>query len=286
MKMGGRASPFGVDAARVPALVRRLIAAGADWRGFHIFAGSQSLDTAAIIETQAATVALAARLADEAGVDAAAGQSRRRVRHPLFRRAICRSTSMRSARRWATRWRHGQRYSRDRAFAIELGRWLVGECGVYLTRVIDRKNSRGETFLVVRWRAASSARRIGQFRHGRAAQLSGRGGARGCGVPSRPKPSPSSGPLCTPLDRLADRVALPRAESGDVIAVFLAGAYGASASPAAFLGHGPRGGDRRGFQSTPNAYLYLCPTHSDREWRVDCVRGTPAAQCAGRRVLQ
>ena len=59
MKMGGRASPFGVDAARVPELVGWLIAAGADWRGFHIFAGSQSLDSAAISETQAATVALA-----------------------------------------------------------------------------------------------------------------------------------------------------------------------------------------------------------------------------------
>ena len=45
------------------------------------------------------------------------------------------------------------------------------------------------------------------------------------------------GPLCTPLDRLGDRVALPAAQAGDVIAIFLAGAYGASASPAAFLGH-------------------------------------------------
>ena len=67
MRMGGRASPFGIDATGVPALVRRLVAARADWRGFHIFAGSQSLDTAAIVEAQAATVALAARLAGEAG---------------------------------------------------------------------------------------------------------------------------------------------------------------------------------------------------------------------------
>src|SRR3546814_4616669 len=67
MRMGGRASPFGVDADRAGALVRRLIDSGADWRGFHIFAGSQALDAQAIIETQAATLALAARLADEAG---------------------------------------------------------------------------------------------------------------------------------------------------------------------------------------------------------------------------
>ena len=67
MKMGGRPSPFGIDAVRVPALVRHLIAAGADWRGFHLYAGSQALDAAAIADTQAATLALAARLADEAG---------------------------------------------------------------------------------------------------------------------------------------------------------------------------------------------------------------------------
>ena len=47
------------------------------------------------------------------------------------------------------------------------------------------------------------------------------------------------GCLCTPLDRLADQVLLPRAEPGDLVAIFCAGAYGASASPAAFLSQGP-----------------------------------------------
>ena len=47
------------------------------------------------------------------------------------------------------------------------------------------------------------------------------------------------GCLCTPLDRLADKATFPRAEVGDLVAVFCAGAYGASASPAQFLGQGP-----------------------------------------------
>jgi len=47
------------------------------------------------------------------------------------------------------------------------------------------------------------------------------------------------GCLCTPLDRLADKAGFPRAEVGDLVAVFCAGAYGASASPSAFLGQGP-----------------------------------------------
>ena len=67
MKMGGGAKPFGVDAARVPALVKRIVAAGAEWCGFHIFAGSQALDADAIIAMQAQTLALAAELAEAAG---------------------------------------------------------------------------------------------------------------------------------------------------------------------------------------------------------------------------
>ncbi len=47
------------------------------------------------------------------------------------------------------------------------------------------------------------------------------------------------GCLCTPLDRLADDVMLPKADVGDLVAVFLAGAYGLSASPQAFLGQPP-----------------------------------------------
>jgi diaminopimelate decarboxylase len=45
------------------------------------------------------------------------------------------------------------------------------------------------------------------------------------------------GCLCTPLDLLADEAALPAAQVGDLVVVFLAGAYGLTASPTAFLGH-------------------------------------------------
>ena len=63
--MGGGAKPFGVDADAVPALVRRLIDAGADWQGFHIFAGSQALDAGAIADTQAQTVEVGYDLKEE-----------------------------------------------------------------------------------------------------------------------------------------------------------------------------------------------------------------------------
>ncbi|MFN3435689.1 MAG: pyridoxal-dependent decarboxylase, exosortase A system-associated, partial [Sphingomonas sp.] len=144
MKMGGRPSPFGVDAAQAVALVRRLLEAGVDWRGFHIYAGSQALDASAIIETQAATIALAGRLAEEAGaapplvnlgggfgVPYFAGDASldvERVGKGLAQALDARPAPLAEAR-----------------FAIELGRWLVAEAGVYLTRIVDRKESMGET---------------------------------------------------------------------------------------------------------------------------------------------
>jgi diaminopimelate decarboxylase len=230
MRMGGRASPFGVDAERVPALVKRILAGGAEWRGFHIFAGSQALDAAAIIDSQAHTLDLAARLAEEAGATPPLVNLGGGFGIPYFPgeqaldiEAIGAALTPRLSMLPDTR------------FAIELGRWLVGEAGVYLTRVVDRKQSRGETFLVC----------DGGLNH----QLAATGNlgtvvrrnyplAVATAAPSAARETVSVvGPLCTPLDRLADQVELPVAGPGDVIAIFMAGAYGLTASPWEFLGH-------------------------------------------------
>ncbi len=236
MKMGGRPSPFGVDAEQAAALVRLIVAGGADWRGFHIFAGSQALDVAAIIETQAATLALAARLAEEAGgapplVNLGGGFG-----VPYFAGDVAvdvERIGAALAEGLATR----AAILGDARFAIELGRWLVAEAGVYLTRVVDRKESRGETFLVVDGGLHHQLAASGNFgtvvRRNYPLAVAHRMGEAASEAVS------VVGCLCTPLDRLGDRVALPPAAPGDVIAIFLAGAYGASASPAAFLGHPP-----------------------------------------------
>jgi diaminopimelate decarboxylase len=236
MKMGGGAAAFGVDADRVVPLVQKLITAGADWRGFHIFAGSQALDSEAIADTQAATVALADRLASEIGQAPPLVNIGGGFGIPYFANEVPVDLSLIGTRLAETLERRSP-YLRDSRFAVELGRWIVGECGVYLTRIIDRKESRGETFLIT----------DGGLHHQLAA--SGNFGT----VVRRNYPiavaskfgSPAIetvnvvGCLCTPLDKLGDQVFLPHADVGDVIAVFMAGAYGASASPAAFLGHGP-----------------------------------------------
>ncbi|WP_174292705.1 pyridoxal-dependent decarboxylase, exosortase A system-associated [Sphingomonas bacterium] len=230
MKMGGRPSPFGVDAERAGPLIRTIIAAGADWRGLHIYAGSQVLNAAALIEAQAATLALARRLADEAGsvpplVNLGGGFG-----VPYFAGDV--SLDIEAVGAALSNLLAGWD---DTRFAIELGRWLVAEAGVYLTRVVDRKESRGETFLVVDGGLHHQLAATGNLgtvvrRNYPLALASWMGGD--------PDETVSVvGPLCTPLDRLGDQVGLPYAEVGDLIAVFLAGAYGATASPADFLGH-------------------------------------------------
>ncbi|ODU21562.1 pyridoxal-dependent decarboxylase, exosortase A system-associated [Sphingopyxis sp. SCN 67-31] len=238
MKMGGGAKPFGVDADAVPALVRTLIDAGADWRGFHIFAGSQALDADAIADTQAQTVALAARLAEAVGAAPPLVNLGGGMGVPYFPgdRAVDAATV--GARLAETLGARGAALA-ESGFAMELGRWLVAEAGVYLMRVVDRKVSHGETFLVTDGGLHHQLAASGNFgtviRRNYPIAVAGRFGREAVETVS------VVGCLCTPLDRLGDQVGLPRADVGDLIALFQAGAYGASASPAAFLGQGPAG---------------------------------------------
>jgi diaminopimelate decarboxylase len=231
MRMGGGARPFGVDEALVAPLVRRIAGAGAVYRGLHIFAGSQCLDAAAIIEAQASGIALADRIADESGVAAPLVNLGGGFGVPYFAGDTPLDIEALGA---ALAERLGPRAG---FYAVELGRWLVAEAGVYLTRIVDRKESHGKTFLVTDGGLHHQLAASGNFgtvvRRNYPVAVASR-----FAVPPEEEVS-VVGCLCTPLDRLADDVALPRASIGELIAVFLAGAYGATASPSAFLGHGP-----------------------------------------------
>lgn len=236
MKMGGGAKPFGVDAARVPALARRIIGSGAEWRGFHIFAGSQALDPSAIAETQAQSLELAAHLAEKSGAPLPACNLGGGFGIPYF--AGDRELDIAAiGHALSERMNNLPQAIADTQFCIELGRWLVGEAGIYLTRIVDRKESHGETFLVTDGGLHHQLAASGNFgtviRRNYPVAIASRYG--------QPAEEVASivGCLCTPLDRLADSAELPLAEVGDLVAVFCAGAYGATASPSAFLGQGP-----------------------------------------------
>ncbi|PKO35781.1 MAG: pyridoxal-dependent decarboxylase, exosortase A system-associated [Betaproteobacteria bacterium HGW-Betaproteobacteria-7] len=234
MKMGGGPKQFGVDAELVPQLLGEIGAAGLQFEGFHLFAGSQNLKAESICEAQQKSWELARRLADHApapvrflnlgggfGIPYFPGEQRLDLT-PIG----------------ANLGELAERTAREMPLAelvIELGRYFVGEAGIYVTRVIDRKVSRGQTYLVVDGglnHHLSASGNFGQvIRKNYPAAIGNRMGSGETEVVS------VVGPLCTPLDLLADRMELPVAQPGDLVVLFQSGAYGASASPQAFLGH-------------------------------------------------
>jgi len=234
MKMGGGPKQFGVDVELVPGVLAQMATLGLAFEGFHLFAGSQNLKAESICEAQQKSYALALRLAEHAaspvrflnlgggfGIPYFPGEQRLNLA-PIG--ANLHDITARAARELP-----------QAHIVIELGRYLVGEAGVYVARVVDRKVSRGHVYLVTDGglhHHLSASGNFGQVvRKNYPVTVASRADA------AEREVSSVVGPLCTPLDLLADRMDLPVAQVGDLVAVFQSGAYGASASPQGFLGH-------------------------------------------------
>ncbi|ANQ86406.1 diaminopimelate decarboxylase [Azoarcus olearius] len=234
MKMGGGPKQFGVDAEDVPRLLAEIGNAGLAFEGFHLFAGSQNLRPEAIVEAQQKSYALAVRLAEHAptavrflnlgggfGIPYFPGET------PLDLAPIGDNLGAIVAA--------ARQQLPEAEIVIELGRYLVGEAGIYVARVVDKKVSRGQIYLVTDGglhHHLSASGNFGQvIRKNYPAAIGNR-------IEGSMRETVSVvGPLCTPLDLLADKMSLPAAAPGDLVVVYQSGAYGASASPQRFLGH-------------------------------------------------
>ncbi|WP_066370178.1 pyridoxal-dependent decarboxylase, exosortase A system-associated [Herbidospora mongoliensis] len=233
MRLGGGPQQFGIDAERVPELLAGL-GDDVDFQGFHVFAGSQNLRADHICEAQRRTVDLVLGLADVSppirylNLGGGFGIPYSRRDQPLDLEPIGDNLARLMRERITP-------LLPDARVVIELGRYLVGEAGVYVTRVVDRKESRGTTFVVVdggMHHQLAASGNLGQvIRRNYPMAVADRMGD--------PVDAPVTvvGRLCTPLDLLGDRVELPRTEIGDLVVVFQAGAYGLTASPTGFLSH-------------------------------------------------
>jgi diaminopimelate decarboxylase len=234
MKMGGGPKPFGVDAEQVPALLKRIGELALDFRGFHIFTGSQNLRPEALIDAHNRTFELALRLAVDApapvrllnigggfGIPYFPGDT------PLDLEPIADNLQ---------RWLPVVNERLPEAHVVlELGRYLVGEAGIYVAEVVDRKVSRGHTFLITNGGLHHHLAASGNF--GQVVRKNYPVVVGNRVVGTEREVVSVVGPLCTPLDLLADRMELAKAEVGDLIVVFQSGAYGLTASPARFLSH-------------------------------------------------
>jgi diaminopimelate decarboxylase len=237
MRMGGKPAPFGVDEEELDSLVASVISAPCfDFRGVHMFVGTQVLDWSVLMTQYRKAIALARDVVSKVGrplntVDFGGG-----LGIPYFtgdqeldlvRLGAEIGMLMDEVRNDPTF--HGTR------FVIEPGRFLVGEAAVYVSRIIDIKESRGKKFLIIDG---------GMNHHLAASGNLGQTIKRNYPIALLEKLHDEPvetvdvvGPLCTPLDTLGRSLRLPKARVGDLIGIFQSGAYARTASPLGFLSH-------------------------------------------------
>lgn len=235
MRMTGGPTQFGIDEEQLEDLLGRH---GRNERialvGIHVYVGSQIADVEALLEHCRQVIELAARVAAHTGnpletIDFGGGFA-----VPYFEGAPDFDLEA-FARGFQVIVNEGRQRLGPFRPMIELGRYLVAECGVYVTRVLDVKRSRGVAFAVADGGMNHHITATGNF-----------------GQVFR-KPYPMLvlnrlrqvcdasltvvGPCCTPLDVLGQKIELPSTSPGDLIGVFYSGAYGYSASSLNFLSH-------------------------------------------------
>jgi diaminopimelate decarboxylase len=232
MSMGGIPSKFGIDSECVPALVRQ-ISEGPyiSFEGIHIYNCSQNLNAEKLLNNfeNIFNYALAlSRLIKSPLKTINLGGG---LGVPYFAHENDLDLDYLS-RGLTVLFEKYANHFLNPSFIMELGRFLVGESGIYLCRVLYRKVSRGQTFLII----------DGGMHH----NLAATGNLGQCMV-KRPLPMTIAnklnepmekvnivGPLCTPIDTFGS-TKLPRSKSGDFLALFQSGAYGLTASPVGFL---------------------------------------------------
>lgn len=234
MKMTGGAKPFGIDSEQIPAAVALCRQQGIEPEGLHLFTGSQNLKPEAICEAHSGVLRLAAELITEnqlqlrfINIGGGLGIPYFPGEQPLELEAI--------ATNLAHELTQIQPLIAKTDIVMELGRYLVGEAGLYVCRVIDKKQSRGTTYLVTDGGLHHHLSNSGNF--GQVIRKNYPVDACPASLTEEKERVTVVGPLCTPLDIVADNMDLPRCELGDLIIVRQSGAYGPSASPQGFLGH-------------------------------------------------
>ncbi|MGE6631477.1 type III PLP-dependent enzyme [Bacillus sp. NPDC077027] len=236
IKMGGGPSPFGVDESKLASIFElfQQYKSSLVFRGIHMYMGTQVLDEASLLSSFEYTIKTALRVKHEYGftcemVDLGGGFGVPYFHHekPLNAKELFQKIAS-----LIKSYENDLEFPR---FVIEMGRFLVAECGVYLTSIQYQKESKGEQFLIA----------DGGMHHHQAVTFRGRLlrnnypmhliKRSGC-IEAQIKQS-IVGPLCTPEDLIGRHVELPKGEPGDLLCIEKSGAYGFSYSPILFLGH-------------------------------------------------
>ncbi|GAC12864.1 pyridoxal-dependent decarboxylase, exosortase A system-associated [Aliiglaciecola lipolytica] len=234
MKMGGGPKQFGIDEERLFEMLPELDYTKMHFRGFHIFWGSQNLKQDAIIDAHNNTFELAQRLVYATpvtvetinlgggfGIPYFPGETRLDLAPIGDNLATLLSSYPKLA---------------QLELIIELGRFIVAEAGIYVSKITDIKVSRGHTYLMTNGGLHHHLSNSGNFgqviRKNYPVAIGNK-----MNLDKGTEAVTAVGPLCTPLDTLADKMYLTDPQIGDWLVVFQSGAYGPTASPQDFLGH-------------------------------------------------
>jgi diaminopimelate decarboxylase len=237
MRMGGKSAPFGIDEEMLEDAIDRVFSDSAlEFRGIHLFSGTQILDHTVLIRQYRKGIEIGLKAARRLGrpihtLDFGGG-----LGIPYFpnEKPLDMDALRDELARLMTEVRHEPLFNGTR-FVLEPGRYLVGEAGIYVARVVDKKTSRGKNYLILDG---------GMNHHLAASGNLGQVIKKNFPVAILNKEQSTEfervdivGPLCTPLDVLARDVDLPKAKVGDLVGVFQSGAYARTASPLDFLSH-------------------------------------------------
>jgi len=237
-QMAGRPCPFGIDVETAPEELAAILALpGLSVTGMHIYSGTQCLKPEAVCENWRIFMEVFRDLAETCdlhprqlvfgaglGIPYHAGDSA----IDLAAVAEVIGPELDAFRR--------EPRMQGTQLVLELGRYLVGEAGFFVTRVVSLKQSRGHRIAICDG---------GMNAHNAAAGGFGMVLRRnyvmhrinGAGEGNAEEPVDLVGPLCTSIDRLGSGVSLPRLEEGDLVAIHASGAYGPTASPVRFISH-------------------------------------------------
>lgn len=237
MRMGGKPAPFGIDEENLDRVLDKVLAIPSiEICGIHLYTGTQILNHNNLIKLYRRGIGIARRTSERlkrplSTLDFGGGLGIPYFPHERELDMIKLSEGLAVL---MVEIKEDPMLS-DTQFVLEPGRFLVGESGIYVTRVIEKKNSRGKIFLIVDG---------GMNHHLAASGNLGQTIKRNfpvCLINKMESPHVErvdvAGPLCTPLDVLARGVELPPAENGDLVGIFLSGAYARTASPLSFLSH-------------------------------------------------
>lgn len=234
MKMGGGPAAFGIDAEEIPEVVKLSQQLGVSVEGLHFFSGSQILNAATLIENFEKTTQSLIQMknlfsTELTSLSIGGGFG---IPYSLQDQALNIQAVAKALNQQASKLK--QNFPKAKLI-IELGRYLVGEAGAFVAKVVDKKNSRGKTFVILDG---------GMNYHLAASGNLGQVIKRNYPMINASKTAASNreivnvvGPLCTPLDTLATDMELAFVDIGDLIVIFQSGAYGLTASPQDFLSH-------------------------------------------------